>query len=222
MLGLRVLPCRHWAKLIHPHTYSLSSSFSSFPASACGEDGVTAPNKSRSPAPGRPRGARGCGGGRRPGGCRRPELRPRRRRPRDGAAPPVSSRGPAAARWHSPTPPAAPEGPTCPAAQLVAKRTAASLGGFYVVLLKLLLFSKSPGHVSLLSAPGALRGKAPGWAQPRAPGRGVCACPWVRVPGCVSVSPPRCPCAASALMAAWRCAGICGSSTAQATALHRL
>lgn len=76
----------------------------------------------------------------------------------------------------------------------MAKRTAAGLGGFYVILLLLFLiyfFSNSPGHVSLLSAPGALRGKAQHRAQPRAPGRGVCACPRECVSLCACPCPGR-------------------------------
>lgn len=114
----------------------------------------------------------------------------RRPGPRDGAAPPVSSggrrppvtpprAGPAGVPWHS----------WCPhGLQLVR-------GEFMLFFsLLLLLFSKSPGHVSLLSAPGALRerrrtGRSPG------PRGGVCvrgpgsACPCVPVPVCLSVCP---------------------------------
>lgn len=191
MLGLRLLPCRHWAKLIHPHTYSLSSSFSSFPASAYGEDVVTAPNKSRSPAPRRPRGAGGCGGGRRPGGCRRPELRPRRRRPRDGAAPPVSSRDggrpvtqPRAARRAA--------GADVRGGTAGGRTDSSRFGGDSTLFFFNYdyFYPESAGHVSLLSAPGALRGKAPHWAQPRAPGRGVCVCPSESACPCVRVPVP--------------------------------
>lgn len=67
------------------------------------------------------------------------------------------------------------------------------LGGilYYSFLIIIIFFLKSPGHVSVLSAPGALRGKAPHWAQLLG---GVCVpvSPGVRVRVCVSVC--ACPC----------------------------
>lgn len=67
------------------------------------------------------------------------------------------------------------------------------LGGilYYSFLIIIIFFLKSPGHVSVLSAPGALRGKAPHWAQLLG---GVCVpvSPGVRV--CVCVSVCACPC----------------------------
>lgn len=174
-------------------------------------------------------------GGRRPGGCcrRRPELRPRRRSPKDGAAPPVSHRG-----WRPPTDPAPPQeanvrsGESWPGWRETARQPVLGedVGGvFCVSYIRLFFFFliNTSGHVSQLSALRGAPEKRAELGTASGPRGGVC-CP--ARPPAEAVGARRCaaplhapaapaPPAGSAASSARGCAGIWDAFTVQVTFL---